>query len=80
MEKIQILFPEPQLNMLRGIAKRDDRPVSELVRSAVNFWLSRYGTDIEDNVMEAAPVYNCGEILTSADKFRELANNSRDQF
>ena len=39
MEKIQILFPEPALRRLRGIAKREDRPVSEIVRMAVDRFL-----------------------------------------
>ena len=79
MEKIQILFPEPQLKILRGIAKRDDRPVSELVRSAVSFWISRYGTYEEDTVLETAPVYHCGKIFADADQLRTLANIDRDK-
>ena len=79
MEKIQILFPEPQLKILRGIAKRDDRPVSELVRSAVSFWISRYGAYEENTVLETAPVYHCGKILADADQLRKLANIDRDQ-
>ena len=80
MEKIQILFPAPQLNKLRGIAERDDRPVSELVRSAVSFWLSRYEMDTDENVSETAPVYQCGKILADADQFRSIANSDRDHF
>ena len=75
MERLQILFPEPQLRKLRGIAKRNDRPVSELVRSAVEFWLSRNGAGAPDNVSEAAPIYQCGNILVNADKFRDMAND-----
>jgi len=79
MEKIQILFPEPQLKVLRGIAKRDDRPVSELVRAAVSFWIARNGLFEADNVSEPAPVYNCGEILVGPTLLRNLANNDRDE-
>ena len=78
MEKIQILFPEPQLKILRGLAKRDDRPVSELVRTAVSLWITRYGTDEKDYISEAAPVYQCGNILAEADQLRELSNSDRD--
>lgn len=78
MEKIQILFPEPQLKVLRGIAKRDDRPVSELVRSAVSFWIARNGNYETENVFEPPPVYNCGKILVDADLLRALANSDRD--
>ncbi len=78
MEKLQILFPKPQLSRLRGIAKQEDRPVSELVRSAVAFWLSRQGTGTADTVSESAPVYHCGNILVDVNEFRDLANNDRN--
>ena len=77
MEKIQILFPEPQLKVLRGMAKRDDRPVSELVRAAVSFWIDRNGVFEAENVSEPPPVYNCGKILVNADQLRNLANEDR---
>ena len=78
MERLQILFPEPQLNKLRGIAKQEDRPVSELVRSAVEFWLSRHGANTTNSVSEAAPTYQCGDILVNADNFRDIANDDRN--
>ena len=43
MEKMQILFPEPQLSRLRQLSRAEDRPVSELIRSVVDFWLARRG-------------------------------------
>ena len=78
MEKIQILFPEPQLKILRGIAKRDDRPVSELVRAAVSFWITRNGIFEAENVSEHPPVYRCGKILVDPDQLRNFANSDRD--
>ena len=78
MQRLQILFPEPQLNKLRRIAKREDRPVSELVRSAVEFWLSRHGEEKKENVSEAAPIYQCGNILVDTDNFRNMANDDRN--
>jgi hypothetical protein len=79
MQKMQILFPEPQLIRLRKIANSLDRPVSELVRSAVDFWLSRYGDEPENLAADPPPVYGCGEILISSDKLREKANEERDK-
>ena len=79
MEKMQILFPEPQLKILRRIAKKDDRPVSELVRAAVSFWIARNGIFEAENVSEPPPVYHCGEILVNADKLRSLANGDREK-
>jgi len=77
MEKLQILFPEPQLMKLRALAKKQDRPVSELVRTAVDFWLTRQGEEVNDSVRESPPVYHCGEILTPAEHLRDLAYQGR---
>ena len=77
MQKMQILFPEPQLARLRRMAAAMDRPVSELVRSAVDFWLSRYGEAEADLAAEAPPVYGCGEILVKPRDLREQAYEDR---
>lgn len=77
MHKMQILFPEPQLSRLRQIAAREDRPVSELVRSAVDFWLSRHGEAPSDGVMEEPPVYGCGAILADPGALRDIAYDDR---
>ena len=72
MEKIQILFPEPQLRRLRSLAQRQDRPVSELVRSAVDLWLSRT-EPLNDELRESPPVFNGGPILISTSEMRGAA-------
>lgn len=72
MEKLQILFPEPQLRSLRQIAKSQDRPVSELVRAAVEAWLIRHDP-WTDGVREDPPVYSAGEVLINADQLRDVA-------
>jgi Arc/MetJ-type ribon-helix-helix transcriptional regulator len=76
MDKLQILFPEPQLRRLRSLARRQDRPVSELVRSAVDLWLARHESEGEA-VREEAPSYHCGTILADGSDLRELANQDR---
>jgi len=76
MERMQILFPEPQLSRLRKMAQRQDRPVSELVRSAVDLWLSRYGPQ-ESGAAEKAPVYSCGGVKVDAENLRDMANRDR---
>jgi len=76
MDKPQILFPEPQLRRLRRLARRQDRPVSELVRSAVDLWLGRHEIDGEV-VREEAPRYHCGTILADSSDLRGLANQDR---
>ena len=77
MRKMQILFPEPQLRRLREIAGRQDRPVSELVRNAVDLWIDRQG-DCGSAVLEEAPMYRCGPILAESKDLRALANADRE--
>ena len=76
MEKVQILFPRPQLDRLRRIADARDRPVSELVRAAVDAWLERQG-DPGPEVGEAPPVYHCGKIRVPAHRLRDAAYSDR---
>jgi hypothetical protein len=76
MEKLQILFPEPQLHSLRKIARSQDRPVSELVRAAVDVWLARHEPWAEE-AREEPPTYNCGKIHVRAEELREAANEDR---
>lgn len=73
---MQILFPKPQLDRLRRIADARDRPVSELVRAAVDSWLDRQG-ELEATVRESAPTYSCGTILTRAVNLRDAAYTDR---
>jgi hypothetical protein len=77
MQKMQILFPEPQIERLRRIAAAQDRPVSELVRGAVDFWLTRYGEKGGEVAAESPPVYACGDILVEPGDFREKAHTDR---
>ncbi len=78
MEKMQILFPEPQLSRLRQLSRAEDRPVSELIRSAVDFWLARRGDVPAEKAAETPPVYGCGEILTGPSGLREAAYVDRE--
>ena len=52
--------------------------MSELVRNAVEFWLSRNGTDSKDIVSEDAPVYHCGDILVNSENLRSIAHDDRN--
>jgi hypothetical protein len=76
MEKLQILFPEPQLARLRQAAKVMDRPVSELVRAAVDTWLAA-NAPAPRQVREAPPVYGLGDIRADAGTLRERAWEDR---
>ena len=78
MEKMQILFPAPQLARLRQAAARMDRPVSELVRAAVDVWLA--GNAPQPAVVrEAPPTYGLGEVRADASELRELAWEDRSE-
>lgn len=72
MRKLQILFAEPQLERLRELARRQDRPVSELVRIAVDEFLSRHGSS-PDVGATAPPSFRGGPVLVAADRLREAA-------
>ena len=76
MEKLQILFPEPQLRRLRTLAQRQDRPVSELVRNAVEQWLERSGS--VDELREPPPTFRGGKVMMPASEFREAAYRDDD--
>ena len=39
MQKIQILFPNPLMGRVRAVATEEDRPVSEVIRRAVERFL-----------------------------------------
>lgn len=73
---MQILFPEPQLARLRQVAKVMDRPVSELVRAAVDAWLAA-NAPTPRQVREAPPMYGLGEMQAPADSLRDLAWDDR---
>lgn len=76
MEKLQILFPAPQLAQLRQMARRMDRPVSELVRAAVDAWLTCQ-TPPSGMVRETPPSYGLGDVRAKASELREAAWEDR---
>lgn len=76
MEKMQILFPEPQLARLRHAARVLDRPVSELVRAAVDVWLETHAP-APQAVRERPPVYGLGKITGAASALRDAAWGDR---
>ena len=69
MKKIQILYPDPQMEQLRRAARQLDRPVSEIVREATADWLRRRAPHF-DQVREEPPVYSAGAIAVDADRLR----------
>jgi hypothetical protein len=74
MRKIQILFPEPQMKRLRELAKIEDRPVSEIVRRAVDRDLEQRAASIGLGADKRTtfPTFDGGKILVDAAGMKDL--------
>lgn len=70
MDKLQILFPEQQLTAMRRLASKQQKPVSEVVRTAVAIYLKKHA---RSNVRKDPPVFHAGKIRVSPAKLRESA-------
>ena len=71
MHKIQILFPEPVLERLRGLSATWDRPVSDLVRRAVDDFLTKNPPPARNPAAARLPVFNGGAIRVDAEAMGE---------
>ncbi len=76
MEKIQILFPEPQMRRLRELAEREDRPISEIVRRATEAWLDRAPAG-RARGPASLPTFRGGAIGVASEGLREAAYGDR---
>ena len=72
MQKIQILFPDPVMMRLRRLAKIQDRPVSEIVRRAVEDALARMPETPSASERRRIPSFHGGKILAPARSIREV--------
>ena len=77
MQKLQVLFPEPQLRRLRDLARREDRPVSEVIRIAVDAWLAKVDPDHREEGSPKIPVFRGGEITMAPHLLRDAAHSER---
>ena len=73
MEKLQLLFPSPVLSRLRALAKKEDRPVSEVVRRAVDRYLAQVPIQPTNNKKKEFPTFDGGKMIAKAKNLRELA-------
>ena len=69
---MQILFPDPMMARLRKLAEVEDRPVSELVRRAVERLLEQSPLDHRPKVAMAFPTFHGGKIKASASEMKKL--------
>lgn len=71
MQKIQILFPDPVMERLRAVARHQDRPVSELVRRAVDRMLEQSAA-IPPAEPKRFPTFRGGGVQVSADRLKDV--------
>ena len=69
MQKIQILFPDPVMARLRRLARLQDRPVSEIVRRAVEETLAK--SPEPKGAERRIPSFRGGKMLGSAAELRD---------
>ena len=74
MQKIQILFPDPQMEALRRLARIEDRPVSEIVRRAVERDMELRSGLLHraDSAVPGFPTFDGGKVLTSAARMKSV--------
>ena len=70
MQKMQILFPNPLMGKLRAVAAEEDRPVSELIRRAVEKFLEMKPE--KPRQRRELPTFHGGKILVSAENLKEV--------
>lgn len=79
MQKIQILFPDPMMRRLRGVARREDRPVSEVVRRAVERLLDQTPeSEGEPGEQPRFPTFRGGKVLVAAADMKALIYEDDD--
>ncbi len=70
MQKMQVLFPEPVLDRLREISDEVDRPVSELVRRAVDRMIEQWPEP--KPAVKQFPVFHGGGVLVPAEDLKQV--------
>lgn len=77
MQKIQILFPDPVMEQLRAAARRQDRPVSELVRRAVDRMLEQ--SPVSPPVEPPRfPTFHGGGVQVSAEELKDMLHGTSE--
>lgn len=77
MQKLQILFPELVLTELREIAAYSDRPVSELVRRAVDDFLLKHPRPDQLATSPKIPTFKGGKMKVSSQELKDLVYEYR---
>jgi len=74
MQKMQILFPDPVMVRLRSVAAEEDRPVSELIRRAVERFLELKPP--AKSHKPPLPTFKGGHILVSSENLKKVIYES----
>ena len=74
MQKIQILFPDPVMERLRAVARQQDRPVSELVRRAVDRLLEQVPA-LPPKQPARFPTFHGGGVLVDAGHLKDVLHD-----
>ncbi len=69
MQKIQILFPDPMMRRLKQYAAIEDRPISEVVRRAVERMLQQNPLPAASN--QQFPTFSGGGVRVSAGEMKQ---------
>jgi len=69
MQKIQILFPDPMMRKLKEFAATEDRPISEIVRRAVERVLQQ--SPLPSAPAKKFPVFHGGGVRISASNMKQ---------
>jgi metal-responsive CopG/Arc/MetJ family transcriptional regulator len=74
MQRLQILFPDPLMETLRRFAKLEDRPVSEIVRRAVDRDLEQRAPLLArgGNNSVVFPTFDGGKVLVTAARMKSV--------
>jgi len=70
MQKMQILFPNPLMGRLRAVAAEEDRPVSEIIRRAVEKFLEMKPEKPRQH--RELPTFRGGKILVSSENLKDV--------
>lgn len=77
MQKMQILFPDPQMARLRELARLEDRPVSEIVRRAVERDLDQRGVRLQARSAPGTrfPTFDGGRVRVPANRMKAILHD-----
>jgi hypothetical protein len=78
MQKIQILFPDPVMERLRAVARQQDRPVSELVRRAVDRLLEQVPA-FPPKQPARFPTFHGGGVLVDAGRLKDVLHGQDEE-